>query len=53
MKQNNIHYIILVMTIFLYFPAFVAILYEYAVGSFLVALAGASTVILAIIMLLR
>ncbi|MGA1795860.1 MAG: hypothetical protein ACMUIL_08360 [bacterium] len=53
MKRNNIQYIILVMTIFLYFPAFVATLYDYAVGPFLIALAGISTVILAIVMLLR
>ncbi|MGA1844979.1 MAG: hypothetical protein ACMUIS_10505 [bacterium] len=53
MKRNNIYYIILVMTIFLYFPAFVAILYDYVVGPLLVALAGTSTVILAIVMLLR
>jgi len=41
------------MMIFLYFPAFIAILYDYAVGPFLIALAGTSTVILAIVMLLR
>jgi len=53
MKRNNIYYIILLMTIFLYFPAFIAILYNYVVGPFLIALAGTSTIILAIVMLLR